>query len=556
MASLRDRCIVALSGDNAEELAYLIQICDELHRGNESEGYKGEDMPEDGIYEQMVHKLEDLRARDTVMMVRAEVRPVVPYKQAERLGEMWMGVDAISKSAELTPDLAGHVVMVTPKYDGCSCAVKFVANEDRTAFSIEKAMTRGRDVGAGNINNTDLTNEFRQLLAELPWVVNIHQYASLYKSMTIRGELVVIDKTKTGTTPPATYVSSKINSNLRKIYGDCIGFKMFELMEVVDYDEVVDQPDMDTAMMIFQSIDESLIYDLCQVNVTDDLVKYFNKWTAELPTPIDGVVYCDPGWKYPTLKDQIGVAYGKYAYKPIYSISTRVVDVVYSVKKDGKLTPKFALQPFTHEKHTYEFATTCITDLHNFIVNDDLRYQSTVEVNITGSIPKVVKVYANDVSVGERKIELPTTCPSCGGRLAFRETRTNATLTCRNGICPGAIIRKLEQFFKVISIKGIGPATIGKFYVPSAGGPDTMQARMKNLFAEIGKKVDLSQAIRQAKVGDLLIALDLYTKTSLDKNTTISPVKNSLVASQIRLVQEVIRTEDDQYAMTFLELIH
>lgn len=57
------------------------------------------------------------------------------------------------------------------------------------------------------------------------------------------------------------------------------------------------------------------------------------------------------------------------------------------------------------------------------------------------------------------KIEMPTSCPSCGGKLEL----VNAQLFCRNSeSCPAQSSKLLENFCKKMKLKGFGPATIEK----------------------------------------------------------------------------------------------
>lgn len=57
-----------------------------------------------------------------------------------------------------------------------------------------------------------------------------------------------------------------------------------------------------------------------------------------------------------------------------------------------------------------------------------------------------------------QKIEIPTTCPCCSYELIF----VNDQLFCRNTACSAQLNKKLENFCKVLSIKGFGPKTIEK----------------------------------------------------------------------------------------------
>lgn len=60
-------------------------------------------------------------------------------------------------------------------------------------------------------------------------------------------------------------------------------------------------------------------------------------------------------------------------------------------------------------------------------------------------------------------IEIPKHCPSCDSLLE----RVNDQLFCRNSNCGAVSQKKLENFSKVIKIKGLGPKTIEKLNINS-----------------------------------------------------------------------------------------
>lgn len=62
------------------------------------------------------------------------------------------------------------------------------------------------------------------------------------------------------------------------------------------------------------------------------------------------------------------------------------------------------------------------------------------------------------------KIEMPTSCPSCGGKLEL----VNAQLFCRNTEnCPAQSSKLLENFCKKMKLKGFGPVAIEKLELVS-----------------------------------------------------------------------------------------
>lgn len=55
-------------------------------------------------------------------------------------------------------------------------------------------------------------------------------------------------------------------------------------------------------------------------------------------------------------------------------------------------------------------------------------------------------------------IQIPTHCPCCNSKLEF----VNDQLFCRNTACEAQLSKKLEQFAKVLGIKGLGPKSLEK----------------------------------------------------------------------------------------------
>lgn len=57
-----------------------------------------------------------------------------------------------------------------------------------------------------------------------------------------------------------------------------------------------------------------------------------------------------------------------------------------------------------------------------------------------------------------QKINIPTVCPCCAYPLVF----VGPQLFCKNTACDAQLTKKVENFCKVLSIKGMGPKTIEK----------------------------------------------------------------------------------------------
>lgn len=117
------------------------------------------------------------------------------------------------------------------------------------------------------------------------------------------------------------------------------------------------------------------------------------------------------------------------------------------------------------------------------------------------------------------KIEAPTNCPSCDSSLVWKKD----LLFCMNVSCKGQATQRVENFAKVLKIKGLGPKAIERLgltgilqiydltedYIAFALGSERLAAK---LYAEI-------QASRSATLQDLLPAfsIPLIGKTAAEK---------------------------------------
>jgi|19_taG_2_1085344.scaffolds.fasta_scaffold00062_53 DNA ligase (NAD+) len=116
------------------------------------------------------------------------------------------------------------------------------------------------------------------------------------------------------------------------------------------------------------------------------------------------------------------------------------------------------------------------------------------------------------------KIEIPTTCPSCGAALEL----VNAQLFCRNKSCKAQSFKKIETFAKNMKIKGLGPRTIEKLELETI--PDiyilTESCLVERLGEKIGKK--LHGEINKSKICEFstflsALSIPLIGKTASKK---------------------------------------
>jgi len=151
------------------------------------------------------------------------------------------------------------------------------------------------------------------------------------------------------------------------------------------------------------------------------------------------------------------------AYKfPPEEVTTKLIDIIFTVGRTGKITPNAILEPVKVAGSTITRAT-----LHNedFIKEKDIKIGDIVVIRKAGDvIPEVASV-----KFDKRKEELPEfvmikTCPVCNTLLV--KTEKQAHHFCLNETCDARNIEKLCHFVsrKAMNIDGLGERIIEDFY--------------------------------------------------------------------------------------------
>lgn len=106
-----------------------------------------------------------------------------------------------------------------------------------------------------------------------------------------------------------------------------------------------------------------------------------------------------------------------------------------------------------------------------------------------------------------QKIEIPTICPCCSYSLVF----VNEQLFCRNTACSAQLNKKLENFCKVLSIKGFGPKTIEKLNL--ADITELFYLDRELVVEALGEKVadKLLDEIERSKGADLATVIAAFS---------------------------------------------
>lgn len=196
-----------------------------------------------------------------------------------------------------------------------------------------------------------------------------------------------------------------------------------------------------------------------------EIVAYIDEYTkkrSSLDYDIDGIVlkvndfslYDILGYTAKTPKWAI-------AYKfPPEEVVTKLLDIVYTVGRTGKITPNARLEPIRVAGSTVARAT-----LHNedFITSKDLRIGDYVVLRKAGDvIPEVVKPLIERRTGEEKPFVMIDKCPDCGSELV----KVEAMHFCMNKNCPSRNIETLIHFASkdAMDIDGMGEKVCEEFF--------------------------------------------------------------------------------------------
>lgn len=105
------------------------------------------------------------------------------------------------------------------------------------------------------------------------------------------------------------------------------------------------------------------------------------------------------------------------------------------------------------------------------------------------------------------KIEIPTKCPCCDYKLEW----VNDQIFCRNTACSAQLLKKIENFTKVLGIKGMGPVTVAKLDL--ADITELYYLDLGSLTEVLSEKVaiKLLDEIERSKTADLATVIAAFS---------------------------------------------
>lgn len=198
-----------------------------------------------------------------------------------------------------------------------------------------------------------------------------------------------------------------------------------------------------------------------------EVIEYIKEYALKrdsLSYDIDGVVIKVNDLK---LHDLIGytmkVPKWAIAYKfPAMEVTTKLLDIIYTVGRTGKITPNAVLEPVLVAGSRVSRAT-----LHNedFIKERDIKVGDTVVLRKAGDvIPEIVRVIKEERTGNEVEYKMIDECPMCGSKLTKKED--GAHHYCSNENCKARNIEGIIHYTSkgAMDIEGLGEKVVEELY--------------------------------------------------------------------------------------------
>jgi DNA ligase (NAD+) len=197
----------------------------------------------------------------------------------------------------------------------------------------------------------------------------------------------------------------------------------------------------------------------------DEVIAYIHEYTEKRPTldyDIDGLVFkVDNIDDYDVLGYTAKTPRWAIAYKfPPTEVSTKLLDIVLTVGRTGRITPNAILEPVRVQGSLVQRATLNNEDFikdKGLMIGDYVSLRKAADV-----IPEVVRPLVEKRDGTEKPFVMAANCPECGQPL----TKVQGLHYCLNPECPSRKIEGMIHFASrdAMDIDGVGEKVVEEFF--------------------------------------------------------------------------------------------
>lgn len=191
-----------------------------------------------------------------------------------------------------------------------------------------------------------------------------------------------------------------------------------------------------------------------------ETVKEFEEMVVDNDYPSDGLVLCYDDIAY-------GRSLGRTSKFPRDAIafkwkdeirSTKLLEIEWSASRTGLINPIAVFEPVELEGTTVSRAS-----VHNLSILKELALGIGDEIEVYKANMIIPQIARNNTRSGS--VEIPSSCPVCGGATEIKNDNGVETLYCTNPDCPAKKIKAFTLMASrdALNIEGLSEMTIEKF---------------------------------------------------------------------------------------------
>lgn len=370
----------------------------------------------------------------------------------ERHESPMLSLDKTKEISRLMEFVGGQKALISWKMDGLTIVLTY---RDGTLF---KAVTRGNgEVGEVITNNARVFK-------------NIPLHIAYQGELILRGEAVIgyhdfekINQTIEDVDAKYKNPRNLCSGSVRQLNNEItakrnVRFYAFTLVKA-DGVDFHNSRNCQMEWLANQGFDVVEHYQVTRDNL-EERVKYFSDKIVENDFPSDGLVLVYDDIEYGrSLGRTAKFPRDSFAFKWADEIKeTKLLEIEWSPSRTGLINPVAIFEPVELEGTTVSRAS-----VHNLSIMEELELGigDTIEVYKANMI--IPQIARNITRSG--MVEIPCSCPVCGGKTEVRSQNDAKTLYCTNPVCQAKRVKAFALFVSrdALNIEGLSEATLEKF---------------------------------------------------------------------------------------------
>ena len=443
--------------DKISRIKELVEILNKA-----SKAYYAEDVEimSNFEYDKLYDELVSLEAETGTILANSPTQnvgyEVVSELPKERHPARMLSLDKTKEVDALVSWLGDHKGLLSWKMDGLTVVLTYDNGE------LIKAVTRGN----GEIGEV--------ITANAKTFVNIPRSISYKKSITIRGEAIItysefekinesIEDVDAKYKNPRNLCSGSVRQLSSKITAERgVRFYAFSMVEPEDAELLASfDNSFEKRFEFLKGLGFDVVeYEAVTADTLPDMVKAFSAKIPSNDFPTDGLVLSFDDTAY-------GKSLGTTAKFPRDAIAfkwqdeeaeTTLRDIEWSPSRTGLINPVAIFD-------TVELEGTDVSraSLHNITYVKDMQLGIGDRIKVYKANMIIPQLSENLTKSGN--LQVPDTCPACGGSTEIRNDNGTETLNCVNPACPAKNIKLFSLFVSrnAMNIDGMSEATIERF---------------------------------------------------------------------------------------------